>query len=139
MMAFEKFETGTIFRYSYLWSREAEHGETEGCKERPVAIAIRLRRRNGRDGFILFPITSKMPEADRFASEIPQSEKRRAGLDVDLRLWIILDDVNTDQIGQSFYLRDQEPLGRLSKSYFLPLVQEFITRKEKVRSTDRTR
>ena len=138
-MTFERFQTGTIFRYSYLWGREAEKGETEGRKERPVAVAIRLRGPDGRDRFILFPITTKMPQTDRFASEIPDREKRRAGLDPDKRLWIVLDDVNTDQIGKSFYLRDQEPLGQLSRSYFLPLVQEFITRKESAKATDRTR
>jgi hypothetical protein len=138
-MTFAKFRTGTIFRYSYLWAREADKGETEGRKERPVAVAIRLQRPGGKDRFILFPITTKMPDPDRFASEIPDREKRRAGLDHDIRLWIILDDVNTDQIGKSFYLRDQEPLGHLSRAYFLPLVREFIARKENVRATDRTR
>ena len=138
-MAFEQFQTGAIFRYSYLWTREAENGETEGRKDRPVAIAIRLKREDSGDAFILFPITTKMPEKGRFASEIPDKEKRQAGLDPDLRLWIILDDVNTDQIGKSYYLRDQKPLGRLSKSYFLPLVQEFIARKESVKAIDRTR
>jgi hypothetical protein len=138
-MTFEKFKTGAVFRYSYLWGHEADRGETEGRKERPVTIAIRLRQKFGRDRFIFFPITSKMPEAGRFASELPESEKRRAGLDPALRLWIILDDVNVDQIGKSFYLRDQEPLGRLSRSYFMPLVLEFIARKEAIKATDRTR
>jgi hypothetical protein len=30
-------------------------------------------------------------------------EKRRAGLDADVRLWIILDEYNSDIIGHSFY------------------------------------
>jgi hypothetical protein len=138
-MSFEEYQTGTIFRYSYLWAQQADQGETEGRKERPVAVAVRLRLKYGRDRFILFPITSQMPSPDRFASEIPEAQKRRAGLDITKRLWLILDDVNLDQIGKSYYLRNKEPLGRLSQSYFLPLVREFIARKEEIRATDRTR
>ena len=38
----------------------------------------------------------------RFAAEIPDTEKRRAGLDGDIRLWIVLDEYNQDVIGRSF-------------------------------------
>jgi hypothetical protein len=137
-MTFETFETGAVFRYSYLWAHESDRGETEGRKERPVAVAIRLKQSDGRDRIILFPITTKAPGQGRFASEIPDREKRLAGLDAGLRLWIILDDINTDQIGQSFYLRNQAPTGRLSRSYFLPLVKQFIEKRGSVRAVDRT-
>jgi hypothetical protein len=138
-MAFEQFVTGTVFRYSYLWRREQQKGETEGRKERPVTVGVRIEEPNGQDALIVLPITSKMPEDGRFASEIPEIEKRRAGLDATRRLWIILDEYNGDVIGKSYYLLDQKPLGQLSKSYFLPLVREFIARKKSIRGVDRTR
>jgi len=138
-MGFEKFVTGTVFRYSYLWLREANKGETEVRKERPVTVGVRIREQDGADILIVLPITSKMPESGRFVSEIPEIEKRRAGLDPALRLWIILDEYNGDRIGKSYYLLDREPLGQFSKSYFLPLVREFIIRKKSIKGVDRTR
>jgi hypothetical protein len=138
-MAFEKFVTGTVFRYPCLWLREGQNGETEGRKQRPVAVGVRIREQNGQDILIVLPITSKMPEGGRFTSEIPDAEKRRAGLDPDLRLWIILDEYNGDVIGKSYYLTNREPLGQFSKSYFLPLITEFVRRKRAIKGIDRTR
>ena len=84
-MSFDQLQTGTVLRYTYLWARQATAGETEGRKDRPVAVGVRLARKSG-DLILFFPITSKEPEASRFAAEIPPIEKRRAGLDVDMRL-----------------------------------------------------
>lgn len=126
---------GRIRRHSnrnrdpYLWSREAEKGETEDRKDRPVVVGVRIARPDG-DLVLFFPITTKEPESARFAAEIPAAEKRRAGLNADLRLWIILDEFNSDVIGQSFYLEPEPPIGRFSKAFFLPLLREFITRRK---------
>lgn len=137
-MSFEEIQTASVVRYPYLWVREAGHGETEGRKNRPVAVGIRLSRPDG-DLLILFPITTKQPEPVRFAAEIPATEKRRAGLDVDLRVWLILDEYNTDIIGQSYYLEPEPPMGRFSKAFFLPLVGEFIARRQSLRGISRNR
>lgn len=88
---------------------------------------------------LLFPVTTKQPEPERFAAEIPATEKRRAGLDADLRLWIILDEYNTDVVGQSFYLEPEPPIGRFSKAFFLPLIREFVARRKSLRGVDRAR
>jgi hypothetical protein len=66
-------------------------------------------------------------------------EKRRAGLDATLRLWIILDQYNQDTIGQSFYLEPELPLGRFSKAFFLPLMKEFIARRTRTQGVNRQR
>lgn len=122
-------DTATVIRYPYLWARQASAGETEGRKERPVAVGVRIPRQNG-DLVLFFPITTKEPEKARFAAEIPAIEKRRAGLDADRRLWIILDEFNTDLVGKSFYLEPEPPIGRFSKAFFLPLLREFIVRRK---------
>ncbi|MGJ5179888.1 hypothetical protein ACQR16_29565 [Bradyrhizobium oligotrophicum] len=83
---------------------------------------------------LLFPITSQPPHAGRFAVEIPATEKRRAGLDIALRLWIVLDEYNQDVVGKSFYLEPEEPLGRLSRVFFLPVMKEFIAYRARARS-----
>jgi hypothetical protein len=62
-------------------------------------------------------------------------EKRRAGLDVGMRLWIILDEYNQDSINRSFYLEAEAPLGRFSKAFFLPLMREFIARRARTRES----
>lgn len=136
-MSFDAFRTGAVIRYPYLWAREAARGETEGRKSRPAAVGVRLARPNGEDVLLLFPIASKAPERECFAVEIPETEKRRAGLDRDLRLWIILDEFNEDIVGRSFYLEPEAPLGRFSKAFFLPLMREFIARRARARGVGR--
>ena len=128
-MSRDELRTGCVIRFPYLWVREAERGETEGRKPRPVAVGVQIARPKGEDLLVLFPITSQPPSSDRFAVEIPEMEKRRAGLDASLRLWIILDEYNQDVIGQSFYLEPDSQLGHFSKAFFLPLMKEFIARR----------
>ena len=108
-------------------------------KPRPVAVGVRIARPKGEDLLVLFPITSQPPSSDRFAAEIPEMEKRRAGLDATLRLWIILDEYNQDIVGRSFYLEPEPPPGRFSKAFFLPLMKEFIARRASTRGVNRRR
>ena len=138
-MSPDGFRTGCVIRFPFLWVREAARGETEGRKPRPVAVGVRIARPKGEDVLVLFPITSQPPSPDRFAAEIPEMEKRRAGLDATLRLWIILDEYNQDTIGRSFYLEPEPPLGRFSKAFFLPLMKEFIARRASTRGVNRRR
>lgn len=87
----------------------------------------------------MFPITTQMPHRGRLAVEIPAIEKRRGGLDAALRLWLILDEDNTDVLGKSFYLEPVPPLGRFSRAFFGPLVREFIRRRGEMRGVNRRR
>ena len=104
---------------------------------RAVASTKQLKPQ-GNDVLLLFPITSKAPEKGRFAVEIPEMEKRRAGLDGDMRLWLVLDEYNLDIIGRSYYLEPEPPLGRFSKAFFLPLMKEFIARRSQARGVARS-
>jgi len=137
-LSYDDIQTASVIRYPYLWARESNRGETEGRKDRPVAVGVRMPRADG-DLLLLLPITTKEPESNRFVSEIPLIEKRRTGLDPDIRLWIILDEYNTDIVGQSFYLEPVPPIGRFSKAYFLPLVRAFIARRKSLTGVSRTR
>ena len=138
-MSFEELRTGAVIRFPYLWAREAAHGETEGRKFRPVAVGVRVPKPKSEDVLLLFPITSQEPARERFAAEIPDMEKRRAGLDGTVRLWIVLDEYNQDMIGRSFYLEPEPPLGCFSKAFFLPLLQGFIRRRSLARAVHRNR
>ena len=88
---------------------------------------------------LLFPITTKEPGPERFSAELPPIEKKRAGLDPTPRLWLIVDEFNTDVVGRSFYLEPDSPIGRLSKAFFLPLLREFVARRSKFTQVNRLR
>ena len=116
-MNFDSLKSGAVILYPYLWHREADRGETEGRKLRPAAVAVRIARPGKPDTLVLFPVTTKQPEAGRFMAEIPEMEKRRAGLDTSLRQWIILDEANEEIWPGSYYLEPRPPLGAFSKKF----------------------
>ncbi len=128
--------TGSVVRYPYLWARQADGGETEGRKLRPTAVGFRIPRATG-DVLLLFPITTAEPGKARFAVEIPDIEKRRGGLDLDRRSWILLDEFNEDVIDASFYLPPDPPLGRFSKAFLLPVLKRFMAERDGARRVRR--
>jgi len=69
--------------------------------------------------------------------EIPDTEKQRAGLDVALRCWIIIDEFNTDIIGRSYYLEPAPPLGNFSRAFFLPVAKAFAAHIKSAKSVAR--
>ncbi len=103
-MSFGQIRTASVIAYPYLWSREARSGETEGRKSRPTVVALRIASEKGGDELILLPLTTKDPGKDREAVEVPDREKRLAGLGEHHRIWIILDEYNFDIVGGSYYL-----------------------------------
>jgi hypothetical protein len=135
-VSIDDLRTGVVVRYPYLWLREAVAGETEGRKSRPAVVGVRLPPDKG--NLILFiPITSRPPQDNRLAVEIPAIEKRRAGLDLDLRLWIVFDEYNEDVVGRSFHLLPDPPLGAFSKAFFLPVMQRFIAERQRIVAVNR--
>ncbi|MFN0190475.1 MAG: hypothetical protein ACKVP5_00635 [Aestuariivirga sp.] len=137
-MSFDWLTTGTVIRYPYLWSHEAQRGETEGRKtKRPTAVGFRIAKPDGKDIVLLFPLTSKAPDPSRFAAEVPALEKKRAGLAQDIPLWIILDEFNEDIVGESFYLEPDPHFGRFSHAFLLPLLKEFIVRRQSIKGVSR--
>jgi hypothetical protein len=104
----------------YLWEREHANDENEGRKPRPVAVGVRIAAKveGGNDSVILFPITSQKPADGVLSIEIPGTERLRASLDHEKRLWIILDEYNQDTIGASYYLDPAGPVGVFGKPFF---------------------
>ena len=135
-MSFDAFLTAAVIRYPFLWSRQAESGETEGRKPRPVAVGFRAKRATG-DVLWLFPITSQPPDSSRLAASIPATEKKRGGLDLDTPLWIILDELNEDVIGESVYLEPEAVIGRFSRAFFIPLMKRVFEARERMRVVNR--
>jgi hypothetical protein len=80
-----------------------------------------------------------LPPQDRLAIEVPQIEKRRAGLD-DLPLWIILDEYNHDLMEVSYYFEPDARIGAFSKAFHRKALSAFLraARSKQSRSVPRT-
>jgi hypothetical protein len=135
-MSWEDLRSGSVIRYSYLWVRQYKAGETEGRKARPSAVGFRITREGG-DLLLLFPITTSPPAGGRWTVEVPEMEKHRAGLDADIRQWILLDEANVDVIGNSYYMQPEATLGEFSRAFFGPLMQQVIKRMGEIEKVPR--
>lgn len=85
---------GTMIRYSFLWSREARTGATEGSKDRPCAVVVAVPAdTDGTTRVVVVPVTHAMPTDPRAAVALPSVVKAVLGLD-DEPSWICLDELN---------------------------------------------
>jgi hypothetical protein len=118
-------KAGEIWQYPYLWAWQDARGETEGRKHRPCAVAIEFAKRDGLTAAFLLAITSKEPTSDRTAIEIPEIERHRAKLSSQSRLWVILDEYNTDIIEKSFYFEPDAYMGKFSDRFIRQIQRSF--------------
>ncbi len=54
----------------------------------------------------------------------------------DLRLWLVMEECNLEMLPGSFYLEPQVPLGHLSRKFLLPLLKEFIQRRNQLKTVN---
>jgi hypothetical protein len=117
-----EFRPGEIVNYSYLWRWQQERSETEGRKDRPVCVILAMRGKDGLTHLALLAISSRPPDKEQTAIEIPEIECRRGGLSVFTRAWITVSEYNYDIAERSFYLDPSERvLGRFSRSFMVKL------------------
>jgi len=116
---------GAIVQYPYLWKWQQERGETEGRKDRPVCVVLAVRDSDGLTHLALLAISSRPPDSEQAAIEVPEIECRRGGLNDLKRAWITVSEYNYDIAERSFYLDAGEPLlGRFSRSFMMKLASE---------------
>src|SRR5712691_11061657 len=118
-MAGEVPPQGSIITYPYLWAAQRDTGEVEGRKSRSVCLVLRLHDAE-RDfhHLVLLAITSRPPSLDQRALEIPDTEKRRAGLTRYHRAWVIVSEYNYDIAERSYYYEPRTPpLGTFSMPF----------------------
>ncbi|AGS24188.1 hypothetical protein [Rhizobium etli] len=123
-----EFRPGDVISYPYLWAWQQQRGETEGRKQRPVRVVVAIRSvADGNTHLVLLAITTQPPQAGRVALEIPDIERRRAGLGDLKQSWIIIDEYNYDVVEQSWYIEPyQKALGRFSKSFMMKIAAMFV-------------
>ena len=95
-MALPEPRPGLIFRYDYLWSREAAAGRDQG-KERPACLVAALDSAASPRFVVILPITHTPPDKDTIALEIPAKVRRATGLD-EAPSWVIVSDHNVDPV-----------------------------------------
>lgn len=117
---------GHVLRYQYLWARQAGQGETEGRKQRPCAVILAFKVNKGQTELRLCAVTTQPPSKSTHAVEVPEIEKRRAGLDGILPLWVIVDEHNVDVFENSFYIEPQSQIGAFSSAFTKELQAEMI-------------
>lgn len=87
---------GLVFRYEYVWKRQALAGRTAGEKERPACIILAVAGEAGDQRVLIVPITTQPPQDGIEAMEIPLRVKRHLRLDDDHPSWIVLSEANID-------------------------------------------
>lgn len=92
-MVFTRPEPGHVIRYSYLWKAESARGQSEGSKDRPAAVILRIFEEDGRMLLYVAPITHSPPGSPHEGVELPAETKRRLGLD-DGRSWVVTTELN---------------------------------------------
>ena len=116
---------GEVWDYPYLWAWQDARDETEGRKNRPSAVVVTLRRHDGRTAIYLLAVTSKMPGNGRAVLEIPETERHRAGLSRDKRLWVVLDEFNSDVYENSYYMEPKAQIGTFGDAFLKQIQQRF--------------
>ena len=93
-MKLPKPEPGLVFRYDYLWSREAKHGQTTS-KYRPACVAVATDAETTPRLVMILPMTHSRPTGATAGVEVPAGVRRLLGLD-DEPCWVIVTEHNID-------------------------------------------
>lgn len=83
-------QAGMVLHYSFLWKHEAERGQDEGAKDRPVVVLVLLAQG---EEVVVAPITTLPPDEGAPAIEVPARVRAHLGLDAD-QSWISLATLN---------------------------------------------
>lgn len=86
---------GLVFRYDYLWNREAAAGRDLG-KERPACLLAASDSSANPRFVVILPITHSPPRGDTIGIEIPAKVRQAIGLD-DGPSWVVVSENNVDE------------------------------------------
>jgi hypothetical protein len=86
---------GLVFRYDYLWNREAAAGCDQG-KERPVCLVAASDPTTQPRFVVILPITHSPPTGSTVAIELPRKVRQAIGLDDEPR-WVVVSEHSVDE------------------------------------------
>lgn len=89
-----KPEPGDVLCFAYLWAREADSGQEEGLKDRPVVVVLATEGVGDGLRVLVAPVTHSAPDTATMAVELPAAVKRDLRLD-GARSWIVTTEVNS--------------------------------------------
>ena len=141
-MAPDSGPQGAVLRYPYLWLSQSRAGEDSGRKERPVCLVLRVRdEKAALPPLPRLAISSQPPASGQAALEIPDIDRRRAGLTAYPRAWIYVSEWNYDIAERSFHLDPAlKPLGHLTPRFLAIVARAFSATVRLSRArVDRTR
>jgi len=110
-------DEGDIWDYPYLWRWQDGRGETEGRKNRPCVLAVKVAVTPKLTRLYFLAITSKRPNEQTAALPIPDTERHRARLSTNMDLWVILEECNIDILEESFYFEASGKIGQFSPAF----------------------
>ncbi|ESZ03719.1 hypothetical protein NKH89_13505 [Mesorhizobium sp. M0923] len=112
-------KAGNVVDFPYLWKWQAELGEVDGRKDRPICVLFAaLNLRDGLTHLALIAISSEPPRHGQQAIEIPETECRRARLADWKQGWVTISEYNYDIAEKSCcFDTNQEPIGRFGKRF----------------------
>tara|TARA_R110000737_G_scaffold347523_1_gene379223 strand:+ start:1120 stop:1416 length:297 start_codon:yes stop_codon:yes gene_type:complete len=97
---------------------------------------------NERGKHVLFiaAITSKEPDSHQVGISIPETEARRARLDITVPLWVIVNELNADVLEASYTLAERSPRGAFSPAFTDRIVRgvQAVRQTGSLRLTQRT-
>jgi hypothetical protein len=123
---------GTVFEYPYRWAREAASGASpDGRKDRTVCLVLTVTVSANRHALYLLVISSKPPRENQVALPIPDTERRRAGLNRYPAAWVYISEFNRDVAEESFYFEpNANRLGVFSPAFVLEVSRALAARIE---------
>ena len=117
-------EPGLVFRYDFLWRREADAGR-DTSKERPACIAVATDSEMARRRVVILPITHSRPSKAAFGIELPDTVRRALGLD-DEPCWVIVSEYNIDNWPNAGIATLPESTSKYTYGYLPPRLFETI-------------
>lgn len=137
-MTYEDIKPASVIEYPYLWRREERAAETEGRKRRETAVVARFLHQDT-DYIFLLAVTATPPREGQAGFELPETEVFKIARGGASRLWVILDEMNYDIVGRSYYLEPNAKIADLSPRTFAALaaaVRKRFTAIAKVKRVD---
>lgn len=121
-------EAGAVFAYAYRWADEAEN--VEHPKDRTTCLSI-VQKRTTVEGSTIVHLfllgISDNPRAGQTFVEVPNLERRRAGLEPDRAAFVITSEYNYDVLPFSWYYdRNSKTYGAFSPPFTEQVRRAFL-------------